>query len=55
VPDRHEPDSAGEINYPYIFSILEHEGYDKWIGLEYKPKEGTMDGLQWIKDFGFDL
>lgn len=37
VPDRHEPDSPGEINFPYIFKLLEELGYQGYVGCEYKP------------------
>ena len=37
VPGRHEPSSAGEVNFPYIFKVLEEQGYDGYIGLEYNP------------------
>ena len=43
VPDRHEPDSAGEIDYSYIFDVLEREGYDGYIGLEYNPAGKVAD------------
>lgn len=42
VPDRGEPDSQGEINFPYIFSVLETQGYDGFIGLEYKPRGNLL-------------
>ena len=48
VPDRHEPD-AGEINYPYLFRLIDQLGYDGWIGCEYRPKAGTSEGLGWLK------
>jgi hydroxypyruvate isomerase len=48
VPERHEPD-IGEINYPYLFDLLDHLGYDGWIGLEYRPRAGTSSGLGWAK------
>ena len=51
MPDRHEPDSAGEINYDHIFDVIESSGYDGWIGLEYKPKDGTENGLGWMKKY----
>ena len=38
VPDRGEPDLQGEVNYKYIFQILEDIGYEGFIGLEYKPR-----------------
>lgn len=50
VPARHEPDSPGEINFPYVFSVLEQQGYQGHIGLEYLPKGKTEDGLKWLKD-----
>ncbi|KAK1795814.1 hypothetical protein P4O66_009837, partial [Electrophorus voltai] len=37
VPGRHEPDSAGEVSFPYLFSLLEELGYDGYVGCEYKP------------------
>lgn len=55
VPDRNEPDTVGEINYKYVLDLLSTNGYKDWIGLEYKPKSDTADGLKWIKDFGYTL
>lgn len=37
VPDRNEPDSAGELNYSFLFDTLERHGYQGYIGCEYKP------------------
>jgi hydroxypyruvate isomerase len=48
VPDRNEPD-RGEINYDYLFGLIEELGYDGWIGCEYRPKKGTSEGLGWLK------
>lgn len=50
VPDRHEPDE-GEINYDYVFSLLDQVGYRGWIGCEYRPRAGTVEGLGWIKPY----
>ncbi len=47
-PGRNEP-GTGEINYPAIFAALDAEGYDGWIGCEYKPRAGTSAGLEWAK------
>ncbi|XP_013407464.1 putative hydroxypyruvate isomerase [Lingula anatina] len=55
VPDRHEPNTDGEINYKYVFKLLEEVGYDGWIGLEYKPKGNTVEGLKWIQEMGYQL
>jgi len=46
TPGRHEP-GTGEINYRFLFGFLDAIGYDGWIGCEYKPKAGTVDGLGW--------
>ncbi len=51
VPGRHEPD-VGEINYPYLFELIDSLGYDGWIGCEYRPQAGTAAGLGWAKDYG---
>ena len=53
VPQRHEPD-VGEVNYPYLFALLDELGYDGWIGCEYRPAGGstpgaTSRGLGWMK------
>lgn len=48
VPQRHEPD-IGEVNYPYLFQVLDEIGYDGWIGCEYRPRGGTSEGLGWIR------
>ena len=48
VPERNEPDT-GEINYPYLFRLLDELGYSGWVGCEYRPKGKTSDGLGWLK------
>ena len=45
-PGRFEP-GTGEINYRYVLAQLDAMGYDGWIGCEYKPKAGTVEGLGW--------
>ena len=47
VPDRHEPDT-GELNYPYLFRLLDELGYQGWVGCEYRPANGTVAGLGWL-------
>lgn len=47
VPERHEPD-RGEINYPYLFDLLDTLGYRGWVGCEYRPQHGTRSGLGWL-------
>lgn len=48
VPERHEPD-VGELNYPYLFALLDELGYAGWIGCEYRPRGKTSDGLGWLR------
>ncbi|WP_336941105.1 2-oxo-tetronate isomerase [Vibrio cholerae] len=50
VPHRNEP-AGGEINYPYLFDVLDDSGYDGWIGCEYKPKTTTEQGLAWVRPY----
>ena len=50
VPERHEPDS-GEVNYPYLFELIDSLGYDGWIGCEYRPRGATLDGLGWARAY----
>lgn len=46
-PGRNEP-GTGEINYPFLFSHIDRLGYAGWIGCEYRPKAGTVQGLGWL-------
>lgn len=46
-PGRHEP-GTGEINYPYLFGLLDRLGYKGWVGCEYRPLAGTEEGLGWM-------
>ena len=46
-PGRNEP-GTGEINFPILFKHLDSIGYQGWVGCEYKPKAGTVEGLGWL-------
>jgi len=48
VPERNEPDT-GELNYPYLFRLLDELGYEGWIGCEYRPARATLAGLGWFE------
>ncbi len=50
IPDRHEPDD-GEVNYRYLFRLLDELKYDGWVGCEYRPRGRTEDGLGWCRDW----
>ena len=51
VPGRHEP-AIGEINYPYLFDLLDELGYLGWVGCEYRPQVDTWTGLSWAAGYG---
>jgi len=53
VPDRHEPDQ-GELNYPWLFELIDQLGWQGWVGCEYRPRRGavpggTTAGLGWMR------
>ncbi len=50
VPDRHEPD-RGEVEYRYLFDLLDELGYAGWIGCEYRPRGQTEAGLDWFQRY----
>ncbi len=58
TPARNEP-GTGEINYRYLFGLLDQLGYSGHIGCEYKPKDstpgGTVAGLGWVTAHGCAL
>ena len=47
VPGRNEPD-VGELNYAYLFKLLDELKYDGYIGCEYRPVGNTAAGLGWL-------
>ena len=49
-PGRNEP-GTGEINYAWLLPKIDALGYDGWIGCEYRPAAGTIDGLGWAKPY----
>lgn len=50
VPTGEEPDT-GEVNYDYLMSLLETQGYQGHIGCSYTPRLTTADGLKWMKKY----
>jgi len=50
APGRHEPGS-GEINFDFLFRHVDALGYAGWIGCEYNPARGTIEGLTWAKPY----
>ena len=55
VPGRTPPDE-GEMNYPYLFKLIDELAYQGWVGCEYRP-HGThpgasKDSLAWARVYG---
>jgi hydroxypyruvate isomerase len=50
VPSRAEPDE-GEVSLPGLLTALDAIGYRGFIGLEYKPRGRTEDGLGWLSSY----
>lgn len=52
VPGRHEPDQTQEINYAYLFDVVDDLDFNGWIGCEYRPAGETISGLAWARSYG---
>ena len=50
VPGRHEP-GTGDIDFTSLLSQIDRIGYEGWIGCEYIPKAGTVEGLGWAQAY----
>jgi hydroxypyruvate isomerase len=48
VPERGEPD-AGEVAYDRLLRAIVEAGYTGWFGAEYRPQDGTLAGLGWLR------
>jgi hydroxypyruvate isomerase len=48
IPSRNEP-GTGELDDARIFQTLDRLGYDGFVGCEYRPAAGTVEGLGWLK------
>ena len=52
VPGRHEPNGTQEINFPYLFDVIDDLGFEGWVGCEYRPAGDTLEGLAWARPYG---
>ena len=50
IPSRHEPDGE-ELSYPFLFAELDRIGSEGYVGCEYNPRAGTLQGLGWFAPF----
>ena len=57
VPGRREPGGkeGGGIDYPALFRAMDDLGYNGWIGCEYRPRAGTVEGLGWARPYGIGV
>ena len=53
-PGRTEP-GTGELNFAFLFGLIDRLGYKGWVGAEYKPATTTQAGLGWLKTYGATL
>jgi hydroxypyruvate isomerase len=51
-PDRNQP-GTGEINFAYLFRVLDRTDYGGDVGLEYQPTGPTDESLEWIESMGY--
>jgi hydroxypyruvate isomerase len=46
---------VGEVNYRYLFDLIDRVGFGGWIGCEYRPRltapGGTSAGLGWFQPY----
>ncbi len=47
VPGRGEP-GTGSLPLHRYLPALQNNGYDRWVGLEYKPTTDTVRSLEWL-------
>lgn len=50
-PGRNEP-GVGEVDFPFLFDLIDRLGYTGWIGLEYQPSRDTRASLTWARPYG---
>lgn len=53
-PDRSEP-ACDVLDYRAVFRAIDATGFGGWIGCEYRPKAGTLAGLDWPARCGVTL
>lgn len=52
APDRNQP-GTGEINFAYLFRVLDRTDYEGEVGLEYQPVGATDESFDWIEAMGY--
>jgi hydroxypyruvate isomerase len=44
---RHEP-NIGNLNLPRVLDSINAHSYTGWVGCEYQPAIGTLEGMSWL-------
>ena len=51
VPDR-TPPNQGEMNYSYLFALVDELDYKGWLGCEFRSGDNTKEALSWAINYG---
>lgn len=51
-PGRHEP-NIGNLNLAGVLDAINANSYTSWVGCEYQPAIGTLEGMCWLDRFFF--
>jgi hydroxypyruvate isomerase len=43
------------MNYAFLFREIDARGFSGYVGCEYKPRKGTLEGLGWAAKCGVTL
>lgn len=49
-PARGEP-GTGDVDWATVFPAIEASGYRGYVGAEYSPRNGTLEGLAWARPY----
>ncbi|QZP31660.1 hydroxypyruvate isomerase family protein [Pseudomonas sp. DR48] len=49
-PGRHEP-NIGNLNLSGVLDSINSPSYTGWVGCEYQPAIGTLEGISWLDRF----
>lgn len=52
-PARSEP-GTGELDFEFLFGVLERSGFAGWVSAEYRPSRPGRESLDWARRFGVD-
>ncbi|EDL30514.1 hydroxypyruvate isomerase homolog (E. coli), isoform CRA_c [Mus musculus] len=50
-PGKRQPFCRRLLDFTYLFQLLEDEGYQGFVGCEYRPRGDTVEGLSWLRSY----